>query len=499
MAYQFPPSSPLIGDLHQDDMKKPDNIVTNKFKTDEIQDCRGIDLSKQITDRGRLEYPTPNPSSCLFRSSSPVYDRSNKVGSTSINKDFNILNPDDQISRIPLNSDEIIIGRSSKSCDYYLNSKNKFISRKHVFIKKLDHENLMIKCLGYNGLTITLPQSCKIYQTNVENQYKIEKSSIPLNLPNSISKTIKLSDNYTGFIINRDESIILPKFNNILIDIHKSLILLNPIDLDEDLTDDELPSLITPLNSNSKIINPSTPIKETTNLKEINSINDNTPSKITNSINKKVSFQIFNDGSKSIPNSPKKHPNVLNDKSNVFNQILPKRKASSEEPPNKKKKKTNDQVSLSYASSDNSTTTDNDSQNDITDTKTISSIKPETVLSNISNINEISNILINHLAFSRLSSTPALTLKNISAITKTLSLKQIRVLLHNTPCIGIIYREGKDAAGKPLQEEYYYLPEKDFDEDRIKLVQQIKGHGGIRACRRTHKQYYWKKPAPIKK
>lgn len=112
---------------------------------------------------------------------------------------------------------------------------------------------------------------------------------------------------------------------------------------------------------------------------------------------------------------------------------------------------------------------------------------------------EISNILINHLAFSRLSSTPASFLNTILAVVSELTLEQLRTVLHQIDCIGVIYREGKDAAGKPLEEEYYYIPEKDEDSERTKLVSSIKGHGGLRACRRKHKQYYWKKPAPIKK
>ena len=120
-------------------------------------------------------------------------------------------------------------------------------------------------------------------------------------------------------------------------------------------------------------------------------------------------------------------------------------------------------------------------------------------ISNISDRAEVENILINHLAFSRLSSTPASFLNTILAAVSQLSLAQLRAVLHHVQCIGVIYRQGKDAAGKPLEEEYYYIPEADTDPERQKLVALIKGHGGLRACRRTHKQYYWKKPAPIKK
>ena len=54
-------------------------------------------------------------------------------------------------------------------------------------------------------------------------------------------------------------------------------------------------------------------------------------------------------------------------------------------------------------------------------------------------------------------------------------LAQIRAILHDLKCIGVIHRQGKDAAGQPLQEEYYYMP--DEDRERTTLVSNIKGWG----------------------
>jgi hypothetical protein len=36
---------------------------------------------------------------------------------------------------------------------------------------------------------------------------------------------------------------------------------------------------------------------------------------------------------------------------------------------------------------------------------------------------------------------------------------EVQRALHNTPCVGIVYRSGKDAAGKELSNEYYYIAE----------------------------------------
>jgi hypothetical protein len=35
----------------------------------------------------------------------------------------------------------------------------------------------------------------------------------------------------------------------------------------------------------------------------------------------------------------------------------------------------------------------------------------------------------------------------------------IKAVLTATPCVGIVHRNGKDAAGKELSDEYYYIPE----------------------------------------
>ena len=73
---------------------------------------------------------------------------------------------------------------------------------------------------------------------------------------------------------------------------------------------------------------------------------------------------------------------------------------------------------------------------------------------------------------------------------------ELRAWLANEPCIGVIYRKGKDAAGKPLEEEYYYDLENDPNQVRKFNVLSIKGgRTGLRSCRKTHKQYFWKKPA----
>ncbi|ETR97725.1 hypothetical protein M419DRAFT_90749 [Trichoderma reesei RUT C-30] len=108
----------------------------------------------------------------------------------------------------------------------------------------------------------------------------------------------------------------------------------------------------------------------------------------------------------------------------------------------------------------------------------------------------ISNHVVNQLAFSRLSSTPLSTIMhNLPAEQiKDISRDALRLLIETTPCIGIIKRQGKDAAGKALESEYYYIPEDDTDMQRRAAVVDGLRKPSLRACRKQHKQYYWKRP-----
>lgn len=504
--YQFPPSSPVLkaADSDFDPFARPKDSV-----------------------RGRTEYPTPNPSSTVGRSSSPArhenelaseVDDAFSVGGSaqigkkvmfandsgkaarerrptvSINRDFNILNPDASVMRIPLilGRSQLLVGRSSKSCDFHLKTSDKTVSRMHVKIE-YNAESLTFVCLGYNGFGMIVPRVCQVKKSE-NGAFELRETGKPLQALN-VSKTIHLDYQHTEFHVNRGETVILPRFSNVLLQVRDHVLLVNPDDYDEEVTDDEaielmqphqeqfveekkttLPTLPSPVvmsttpTTSSKIL-PSTPQKVLTGT---TSEEEPTPSKGP----VKSQFVIFQDSQQPRVQPPKRALTPLSNRSTNLPTTPPvKRRAASEEPGIIKRSKQQEP--------------ERDKEGKlIIDGKSIQ---------NVSNLSEIENILINHLAFSRLSSTPASFLNTILAAVSKLSLQQLRSVLHSVDCIGVIYRQGKDAAGKPLEEEYYYIPEKDHDPERNKLVSLIKGHGGLRACRRTHKQYYWKKPAPIKK
>ncbi|KAG7194728.1 uncharacterized protein KQ657_004407 [Scheffersomyces spartinae] len=550
MSAQFPPSSPLIGTTDFDPFRKSEQ-------------------EKHQHERGRnAGYPTPNPSSTTGRSSSParydtahpffpldlskkksvVFSNTNtihKYGETvAINRDFNILNPDEAVMRIPIaptTTEPVLIGRSSKSCAYHIETKDKSVSRVHFLIIAVplsltSNSHFILKCLGYNGCTVQIPKFCYVTQMS-RNHYSIVEGTKPSDLSKVVTnRSIKLDYDHTEFHMNRGESFSVPfLFDNILLDIRGKLLLLNPVDVDEELTDDELPpaktevevlsltgsraptfeihedkfkhSTSSPTSASKDTEQDASPKKHTIILEP------STPKQQhfidRSSIEMEPMTPVANIVKYQEPSVPI-HPEILKDSTNTHSsnpnspykqkKVPMFRRAHSEEPLNKKPTEITQKVESQG---------DLDSNIDDKHEPNKKKRKPNqldeamlvdrTVLNDVEDMIEIENILINHLAFSRLSSTPASFLRTISKLTQNLSLRQIRVVLHGIECIGVIYRTGKDAAGKPLEEEYYYDLDKDHDTDRPKLVRSIKGTSGLRSCRKTHKQYYWKKPAPIKK
>lgn len=485
---QFPPSSPVLDG--------PD---------------REFDLFAKDGGRGRMEYPTPNPSSTVGRSSSParhendLEDEAAKVNmnvnalnalsvnvlnlialnlnlgktvtfarphrasrTVSINRDFNILNPDALVVRVPLleHKNHVVIGRSSKSCDFHFRSVDRYVSRLHV---RIDYaaDSMLFTCLGFNGFGMIVPRVCQVTRTD-DGLYQLRETGKPLVAAN-MPKTIHLDYQHTEFHVARGERVEVPRFSNVLVQIRDHVLLVNPEDYDEEITDDEAEQrLSTPLTTAPA---PNTPQKPPFRV----IAEEPTPSRSKENVPPVEAPAEARESVRADKIVPKRAMTPLANRSTNLPSTPPaKRRAASEEPVPAKKQRA-----------------EYDADGKL--------IIDEQCIAALANVGEIENILINHLAFSRLSSTPASYLNTILAVVSQLSIHQLRAVLHKNECIGVIYRLGKDASGKPLEEEYYYIPENDNDPERFRLVSLIKGHGGLRSCRRTHKQYYWKKPAPIKK
>jgi hypothetical protein len=133
----------------------------------------------------------------------------------------------------------------------------------------------------------------------------------------------------------------------------------------------------------------------------------------------------------------------------------------------------------------------------------------------------IKNHVINQLAFSRIHSQPLSAIhSNLPAELKACSTKStesktsddigsttpvpqlsrqdLKKILDDTPCVGEIPRAGKDAAGQPLENEFYYVPEMDSNQMRRETITAGTRSTGLRSVRKTHKvrSHYCLAPRP---
>lgn len=459
MASQFPPSSPL----RDSDFK---------VKSYESYDPFAKHSPKYTKNHSIEFYPTPHPSSTIGRSSPHASDDEGDLHSARPPKvQFHVDKPSLPISshlkilKVPLNKPIITLGRSSKNNDICIKSNDKTISRNHIKIESMA-ESLTIGCLGQNGFGITIPRPCEVQKLS-DQHFKL--TEIPnFSSVKQISETIKISPKHTEFLVYHGEKLVLPRYSNVIIQIKNNLIIVNPRD-EDDFTEDEMPIL---RNTPVKRVEfkPDTPVK--------------TNFKITSEESTPVRMPLADKTNHPSTNPLTKPSSAIRPSTNhlpanhSFSHPPPPTNAPTNQPPAKKRKSR--------------------TSTPVPEPK-IESPEPEPVdLEAIENLQDINNVLINHLAFSRLSSTPLSVLRTISSAINDLSNNQLFAILDLLKPVGAIDREGKDAAGKPLEREFYYLPEQDNDGERRQLVSSIKGHGGLRSCRRTHKQYYWKKPAAKK-
>jgi hypothetical protein len=76
---------------------------------------------------------------------------------------------------------------------------------------------------------------------------------------------------------------------------------------------------------------------------------------------------------------------------------------------------------------------------------------------------------------------------------------QIKAVLTETPCVGIVRRSGKDAAGKELSDEYYYIAESTVfinplttdDENEQRKERYYQFARPTRSCRLKHSQVFY--------
>lgn len=500
----FPPSSPLLS--HQPD------IVEGWHKGAE----------------NPVGYPTPNPSSSTGLTS-PVKLPSKITFDISPSRPRYTLSQThpQTVLAIPMDGTSIVVGRSSKSCLFVPNRQNKQISRTHARISyDFRGGRCVIECFGHNGLSVFIPKKATVSFAGSNFDYMVfPKPNVALNSLKAVRRVEQLNDASSVFIL-AGERVTFPKTEGAYVDFRGDVVGLN-FESEDDVTEDE-----TELSSENKdipeIVNcdklvgkecdeilvekiGSSGLKsvfqeteeferlETMNMRtgeEVEEGTYETPNEMSSVISNEMSNAApacdsmesksiarneptdkgLEEGKDAVENTisrvsiPQGHRAPLQDVTNT--SVKRQKKSTSPSPQNER--------AQNYAN--------------LTDGEV------GEVLAEIESIEQVKRVLVNHLAFSRLSSTPITDLQGISKSTQALTPKQMRVLLtRGAPGVGVIYREGKDAAGKPLDEEYFYDIDKDDDRDRVNMVNTTKGRATLRNCRKKHKQYYWKRPAPIKK
>ena len=443
MSYQFPPSSPVLGEVNKDkDIHFKRDPIPRKLDFENVN----YNINNTVTNH-HIHYPTPLPSSSIgtlssspIKNAKPIQNLSsspvktgNSLGSSFTLEDESHVN-NKLVIPIQLHPNEPAtykLGRQSSSCDIVL-PKFKLISRNHAILSYSPQKNqLKLTCLGLNGLIVALPRhiSCHLMK-NSHNQFEFS-SNDALDIVDKERQLLK-EKNLTSFALMKGDTVILPFMNNTIIDFRNVEVLLTMKQLsyhDHMLHEREMAQR----QNDSHVLKPLIPA------------DNNLPEDVS-----------------STPIKASNHTDPFSGSSH-------------------KDKKVKSHVKKLTKSTERKRTTE-----EIIDSLTKRGIDCQ----------DLQHILANHLAFANVQQTPLSLLRDANSQIKALKKEELRALLANEPCIGVIYRKGKDAAGKPLEEEYYYDLENDPNQVRKFNVLSIKGgRTGLRSCRKTHKQYFWKKPA----
>lgn len=358
-----------------------------------------------------------------------------------------------KLVELPTDGSFVTVGRSSISCDVAVSAKNKLCSRVHA---RLSYSNglIVIECLGWNGLVADVPQW--------ENGQRI----------------------YKRYQVVKNQVIYIERVNDVVLDLQGDLLRIEPASpASSDATIDELGWLpSSELSSDAENELKHTQQSDTEKLENVGTTNTQGPQNKLKSENMAECNSEGGVESSSLPLPVLK--TVYTESSTVSH-------SEESKPENDMPKRTICDEDLRGTFGAHS-----DAENrDPVDRKrpafeAIEERNPKQ--SKLSDV-DIVRIATNHIAFSRLGSTPLSTLIASNENFQGMPRAELEAILENIDCIGSIHI--KDGYGKPLETEYYYVPEKDLDEARRQLAQESAGGSRtIRACRKINKQYFIKNP-----
>lgn len=399
----------------------------------------------------------------------------------------------------PMSNAQLTIGRKKNMCDVLLPGM-RTISRKHALINYIpDRNQIRLQCIGINGLIISLPRklNCFLIRPSTDkNVYELcAMETIKMrqqfqNVDTNVGKELIKGRDLTAFTLEPKETILMPFMNNTIIDFKQVKTCLSmrhqPNDYNT-VSEQKIAqrSISSVAHKNARKLDVAKKVNKATA-----SPNKATVTPISSFIAKEPKTPIKKHSSllKSSFQMSKEEPitsNLQNALTDAYLTDIQNVTSTIQVPPTQKRKLGTSSHHNTGSSRKRAKSVEKSTEEIMNDLKS----------KNI-NIEDIQHILANHLAFANVQQTPLSLIRDANSTVKTLTKEELRLILREEKCIGVIARTGKDAAGKPLEEEYFYDMENDDDEQRKALVASMKGgRSGLRSCRRTHKQYFWKRPA----
>lgn len=528
MIGPFPPSSPVAsGALQSDPFEYEDTgFISKDWKQPQ---------HAELHERERW-YLTPDPSSSIGRSSSPIratitHQSSPERQEESIKNvresEFKPKSKPIPIELDPLDSSRLAIGRKHGMCDIVLPSK-KSISRQHAFISYIaDKNQVKLECNGSNGCILVLPSQleCQLIKPDAEQsifELRAKGTNDNKSIEHEHDKELVSDHLLTSFVLLKGETVIMPFVKGTILDFRQAeaVLSLKPYDPsiyndDEDNvteTEDEMIAVMTKSDDFNQLENnstnftaiehsPATPcIEKARPIVQTNTESPLLRNKIDPTPTSPAPISPSELKTPLTPTKPKKLDLLLDFQRQI--QETPLANHTNHIPQRRRDRETafGEDSELPQPKPKHIKEADN-SQQEIKQRKP--SLVPSTPESLIECLQQrgidclaLQHVLANHLAFASVLQTPLYQLQDVNSTITTLSREELRALLAKEQCIGVIHRQGKDAAGKPLDEEYFYDVENDSDLERRNLVFAFKGgRSGLRSCRKVHKQYFWKKPS----
>lgn len=445
-----------------------------------------------------LKYPTPVPTSTTgILSSSPPQIKQARPGLQRTQSSVSERAPLSAVPSvtIPENGDELLMGRSSNSSHYQL-SANRLISRVHVKARyiaataPLEPNKVEVVCAGWNGVKVhchgrtwelAKGDSFTSATESAEIMLDVQDARVLIAWP-SREPNAALSDSSWD-----DES--SPKSRVGAFNARGQTLQSSPLCIGQRLVSPESPTPARPITGDglSSLFNSS--VKDTVQIYEDETPSDREQEAIVEAEISQASTEALSqpldlgDSHSSELSEPgEEDPDEENDpivhSFGPFGANISSRMASfttANSPEQRRGRPSNDSPTPSLPAIRSSSESTNEA---------------ETI--------PVINHVINQLAFSRLSSTPiSVILNNLPAELKGvspstienqgLSKEDLHKLLIAASCIGEIHREGKDAAGKALESEYYYIPDEDSDGQRRAAVVDGLRKPSLRNCRKSHK------------